>query len=110
MIEILFTEEWSTSLLQILTAVYLNISSIKIAKKKIIFEVIKLFNSPFQKYETLQVYAEKLFYSFSKEDSFLVKIHKKKIVRPIACYQTRNLLADALRCHNLIFSWYRELK
>lgn len=49
-IEIVFNEKWSNSTLLLFNQIHLQLYPIKIARKKILMELLKVFSSPFESY------------------------------------------------------------
>ena len=77
-----------------LNEMYLQLYPVKIARKKILVELVRVFGSANFRGEHLDVLS-KIFFQFGQMESVLLKIFAKGIVRPIASYHLRPRFVEA---------------
>ena len=94
LIEILFWEQWMKGEQEGLNEMYLQLYPVKIARKKILVELVRVFGSANFRGEHLDVLS-KIFFQFGQMESVLLKIFAKGIVRPIASYHLRPRFVEA---------------
>ena len=94
LIEILFWEQWMRGEQEGLNEMYLQLYPVKIARKKILVELVRVFGSANFRGEHLDVLS-KIFFQFGQMESVLLKIFAKGIVRPIASYHLRPRFVEA---------------
>lgn len=47
-----------------------------------------------------------MFFQYTPMEQTILKLLSKNIVKPIACYQTREDYLDCLNVHILVYFWY----
>ena len=84
----IFPQRWSIKTLEVFQNLYLQLYPVSAARKKILFELVKIFSLPHIDSKCLGIFSD-MFFQYSQMQEALFELFDSKKVKPIACYDMK---------------------